>query len=371
MSSPVRTAAALIVKNEEFFLPGCLESLQSRVDQIVVVDTGSTDASTDIASNAGAVLLRHEWQQDFSAARNCGLEAVTCDWVLYIDADERLALPDGGVLGDYLDGSAIAATVRFRPKSGYTRYREPRLFRNDPRLRFEGRIHETIVPKLREISARDGLPIVNSRVELDHLGYDGDQSHKHARNLPLLEASVRNDPDRIYYWYHLAETLAAVGRQREALEACAQGLARAERGASEKQRAEASMIVHTQARLQIERGEDPLPSIAKGLACVPDDHGLSFLYAKALIDAERPVEALAIAQRLLAQDPDLLTDELLAFDRRIFRDKGCELAALACLRLGRRDEAGAYFEKAARLAPDIPAYRFKAAALLPPTAAGS
>lgn len=370
MSNPVSVAAALIVKDEEYFLPGCIESLQGRVDQIVIVDTGSTDGSVGIAAGAGALLLRHPWQQDFSAARNCGLDAVSCDWVLYIDADERLTLPGGGMLGDYIDEAAIAATVRFRPKSGYTRYREPRLFRNDPRLRFEGKIHETIVPKLREIGAKDGLPIVNSKVELDHLGYDGDQSHKHARNLPLLEASVRNDPDRIYYWYHLAETLAALGRQQEALEACARGLASAERDLSEKQRAEASMIVHTQARLQIERGEDPLPSIAKGLARMPDDHGLSFLHATALIDADRPIEALAIAKRLLALDPDRLTDELLAFDRRIFRDKACELAALACLRLGRRDEAAAYFADAAELAPDVLAYRLKATALSPPPVSG-
>jgi tetratricopeptide (TPR) repeat protein len=369
MSRPLTVAAALIVKNEESFLPGCLESLQGNVDQIVVVDTGSNDASIEIATKAGVVLLHHQWEQDFAAARNCGLEAVSCEWVLYIDADERLKLPDGGVLGDYLDASSIAANVRFRPKSGYTRYREPRLFRNDPRLRFVGRIHETITPILREISARDGLPIVHSRVELDHLGYDGDQSHKHTRNLPLLETSVRSDPDRVYYWYHLAETLAALGRKQEALDAAAQGLASAERDPTEKQRADASMIVHTVARLQMERGEDPLALIEKGLARVPNDYGLLFLYGKALIDADRPLEALETATRLLALDPDGLTDELLAFDRSIFREKGCELAALACLRLGRRHDAGAYFTEAARLAPDVLAYRVKAAAFSAPAAA--
>jgi hypothetical protein len=366
MSCARTVSAALIVKNEERFLPGCLESLQSRVDEIVIVDTGSDDASIDISTRAGVRLLHHKWENDFAAARNFGLDAVSCDWVLYIDADERLRLPDGGVVGDYLLPAAIACDVRFRPKTGYTRYREPRVFRNDPRLRFTGCIHETIVPILLEIGLREGLPIARSRVEIDHLGYDGDQSHKHARNLTLLETSVRAQPDRVYYWYHLAETLAALGRKQEALEAATEGLAVAERDPTDKQSADASMIVHALACLQMERGQDPLPLIEKGLARVPDDHGLKFLYGRALIAASRPLEALKIAAQLIELDPDQLTDGLLAFDRSIFREKACELAALACLRLRRRDEAGAYFAEAARLAPDILAYRVKAAAFQAP-----
>jgi tetratricopeptide (TPR) repeat protein len=363
VSGVITVAAALIVWNEERFLAGCLESLQGRVDEIIVVDTGSDDASIEIATKAWAVLLHHKWDQDFSAARNAGLDAVTCDWILYIDADERLRLPEGGVLADYLDASAIAANVRFQPKTGYTRYRQPRLFRNDPRLRFVGRIHETVTPILREISARNGLPIVQSRVEIDHLGYDGDQSHKHARNIPLLEASVRTHPDRVYYWCHLAETLAALGRTQEALDAAAEGLASAERDPTEKQRADASVIVQILARLNLERGEDPLPLIERGLARMPEDHGLTFLHGRALLDADRPLEALEVAARLRAVDPDHLTEELLAFDRGIFREKACELAAVACLRLGRRREAGAFFAQAAQMAPDNLAYRVKATAL--------
>ena len=360
--SRVTVSAALIVKNEEHFLPECLESLNRRVDEIVIVDTGSDDASVDIATRTGARLIHHEWQNDFAVARNVGLDAVSCDWVLYIDADERLSLPDGGVIADYLTPTAIACNVSFRPKTGYTRYRRPRLFRNDPRLRFVGCIHESIFPILHQISLSDGLPIVRSRVEIDHLGYDGDQSHKHARNLALLETSVHSHPDRVYCWYHLFETLTALGRKQEALEAANRGFAAVERDPTDKQSADASMIIHALACLQMEWGQDALPLIERGLARVPDDHGLRFLRGRALISAGRPKEALDIATQLVAIDPDSLTDELLAFDRTIFREKACELAALACLRLGRRDEAGAYFAHAARLAPDVLAYRVKAAA---------
>src|SRR5262245_26176839 len=102
MSYAPTVSAALIVKNEEHFLPGCLASLERCVDEVVVVDTGSSDASVDIATSAGARLFHHKWENDFAAARNVGLDAVSSDWVLYIDADERLRLPDGGVVADYL-----------------------------------------------------------------------------------------------------------------------------------------------------------------------------------------------------------------------------------------------------------------------------
>ena len=359
----VSVAASLIVRDEQRFLPGCFESLQGRVQEIIVVDTGSSDASPRIAADFGATLIHFPWANDFSAARNAGLDKISARWVLYIDADERLNLPDGGQVGDYVDAAAVANYVRFRPKTGYTRYREPRLFRQDPRVRFVGAIHETVVPSLREMSAREGLPIVPSRVEIDHLGYDGDQSHKHPRNLPLLERAVHAEPDRIYYWYHLAETLAALGRAEEALDVAARGIVAAERNDSEKQRADGSLIFQTMARLLRQRGEESLPLIERGLARMPEDYGLQFLRGLALIDAARPLEALEIAEGLRAIEPDDLDGGLLAFERAIFREKACELAALASLRLGRRDAASGWFAEAFRLAPDNGAYRLKAAAL--------
>jgi glycosyltransferase involved in cell wall biosynthesis len=336
MTVTLTVAAALIVRNEERYLSECLQLLRACVDEIVVVDTGSEDASIDIAVNAGAVVLHRKWDNNFAAARNAALDAVTCDWVLYIDADERLRLPRGGTVADYLIASAIAANVRLRPKTGYTRYREPRLFRNDRRLRFTGAIHETIVHTLGEISLRENLPIIQSDVEIDHLGYDEDQSEKHARNLPLLQASVRTTPHRIYYWYHLAETLAALGRTEEALEVAWEGLANAECGPAEKQKTGASVIIQIIARLELERGGNPLPLIERGLARLPDDYGLLFYYGRALLAASRPHEALEVAGRLLKVNPDQLTGGLLAFDREIFEDKARELAAIAVSQIARR-----------------------------------
>jgi glycosyltransferase involved in cell wall biosynthesis len=102
-------SAALIVRNEERYLEGCLASLAGQVDQIVVVDTGSTDNSTRIADDFSVKLLHWPWTGDFCAARNCALDAASGDWILYIDADVRLRLPTGVCLSSYLERKRAAA----------------------------------------------------------------------------------------------------------------------------------------------------------------------------------------------------------------------------------------------------------------------
>jgi glycosyltransferase involved in cell wall biosynthesis len=114
-------SAAMIVRNEARFLAGCLDSLAGLVDEIVVVDTGSTDHSPDIAAAHGARVHHHAWREDFSAARNEALDCAVGDWILYIDADERVRPYDRSRLEHELaDPSLCAMAVRFHPRTGYT-----------------------------------------------------------------------------------------------------------------------------------------------------------------------------------------------------------------------------------------------------------
>ena len=84
----------MIVKNEEVFLRGCLDSVKDFVDEIVIVDTGSEDATLQIAREAGAKIIETEWNDDFSAARNLSLSEANYEWILVLDADERIAKRD-------------------------------------------------------------------------------------------------------------------------------------------------------------------------------------------------------------------------------------------------------------------------------------
>lgn len=358
-------SATLIVRDEEGFLPDCLTALASLVDEVVVVDTGSRDSTRDIAVAAGAKTLDFPWIDDFAAARNAALEAASGDWILYIDADERLSGPPGLRLGEALaDPAAIGATVRFRPRIKATPYLETRLFRNDPRIRFVGAIHETILPSLDPLIAEGERRIVAAPFAIQHLGYEGDLTHKHRRNLPMLQTMVERWPERLYYWHDLAQALNGLGRPDEAIAVCRRGLTSAGSPESTPPDAIAALLAYTLALLLRDRGQDPLPAVAEGLRFYPGHWALRFIEARALIDARRFDAALAILDSLLAVDAATFCDPAVSYNERIFGVDALELKAVALLRSGRRGEAGRAFAAASALAPEELSYKVKAAALL-------
>jgi tetratricopeptide (TPR) repeat protein len=357
-------SATLIVRDEERFLGSCLTALAGAVDEIVVVDTGSRDGTRAIAVSAGAKTLDFPWIDDFAAARNFAIEAASGDWILYIDADERLSAPAGARLGDALaDPAAVAATLRFRPRLAATPYIETRLFRNDPRIRFVGAIHETVLPAL-DALVGEGRRVLATPFAIQHLGYEGDLTHKHRRNLPMLLTMVERWPERLYYWHDLAQALDRLGRRDDAIVACRRGLAAADARGTGAPDAIAALIAHTLAVLLRGRGEDTLPVVAEGLRHYPGHWALRFLEARALVDEARFDEALAIVESLLAVDAETFCDPAVSYDERIFGVDALELKAVALLRSGNRAAAGRAFAEASARAPDELSYKVKAAALL-------
>jgi glycosyltransferase involved in cell wall biosynthesis len=353
--------AALIVRNEEAFLEGCLLSLAGHVDEIVIVDTGSADRTVAIAESFGALVLHQPWRDDFATPRNLGLDAATCDWILYIDADERLSVPDGARLDDGLrQPGIVAARVRFVPRSNATAHRELRLFRNDPRIRFESAIHETVVPSVDALVAGGGR-VVHSPAAITHLGYEGDLTRKYRRNIPMLRAAVAAEPERLYFWHDLGESLAGLGDDAGAIEAFGNGLAMARRKARPND--VASLLAFGLARLMRAAGNDSMAVVEEGLAFYPGQRALLFLKARILADRGDNEAALAIADRLRFADGPGFEDATLSYDVRIFGAFAHDLAGIVLLRMGKREEAAAAFTLAAAAAPDEPSYRIKAAAI--------
>jgi glycosyltransferase involved in cell wall biosynthesis len=136
--------ACLIVKNEASNLSACLQSIQGFVDQIVVVDTGSTDQTLAIAASFTDFVFEHPWNDDFSAARNFALEHATGDWVLHVDADERW-MPQG--IAQLLE--KLATVDADGPQVIFCSYVQQQervlkrtLHRHHQGLYFEGRVHE-------------------------------------------------------------------------------------------------------------------------------------------------------------------------------------------------------------------------------------
>ena len=294
-------SAVLIVRDEAPTLEDCLGSLRNVADEIVVVDTGSSDDTREIAARHGARVFEFPWAEDFAAARNEALRHATGRFVLYIDADERVhpvAPADRAAL--LADDSVVAYKVRFRPRTGFTRYREYRIFRNDPRIRFRGVMHETVVPDIHAVAARDGLRIADCSVTIDHLGYDGDQARKHRRDVPLLRARLERDPEHVYSWTHLGRALASLGDADGARAAWIRGIEAVRR----QSKADPSDSLPYTALIQSElrRGVDPADLLDEANARFPGNHVVAWAHGRALMAQGRFAEAIPVFERLTAVD---------------------------------------------------------------------
>ncbi len=345
-------SAAMIVRDEERFLAGCLASLRGIADEVVVVDTGSSDRSREIAREHGAKLDLFPWQGDFAAARNRALDLATGAWILYIDADERARCADRSALEALLgDPRLAAATVLFRPITGFTRFREHRLFHNDPRLRFRGVIHESHLPALREVLASDHLRIGESNLELEHLGYEGDISHKHPRNLPLLEARLASEPDHVYSWYHLGMTLAGLGRGDEAEAAWRKGIA-VVRSRQVATNVDCLPFVALLTFLEMSGASD-VQILDEAWELFPGVPEVVWLRAKALVRDERYSEAASILEPLAAVDAETYLDAGLSHDERLFRLWSQDALGLCYFKLGRYAESARHYAAAEAADPTI------------------
>lgn len=358
-------SACLIARNEEDFLPGCLRSLTRKVDEIVIVDTGSTDRTVDIAIKAGAKVLHHSWDDNFSVPRNMGLEAASGDWILYIDADERLTTPAKRSIGASIAGAdASAARLLLQPRIGYTCYSELRLFRNDPRIRFEGIIHERITESLRRVCRHDGTIVASAHhLRLEHIGYEGDQSHKHARNEPILRKALKQDPDRVYCWFHLAVTSRALGEFAEMERCLEQAVQRAVRSGSEEELSVASSCCQIRSEIAMDAGDarQARSHAEKGLEFCPENLPLIWIKGRALLDLERPRETIDTVLPLTEIDPDRIVHQTLSFDKGLFRRDAHALLGSAHFELGEYRRAAQFFDRAEQEGGDAVECRAKAA----------
>ncbi|WP_038900945.1 glycosyltransferase [Dickeya dadantii] len=205
-------SVCMIIKNEARHLAGTLASIAAHFDDIVIVDTGSTDDSRAIASQFTTNIHDFEWVADFSAARNASLNYARHDWVLVIDADEEI---------ESIDIDALYALIKTHPQAigrverinyldegtDTTTVRESinRLFRKDC-YHYSGIIHEQVTP--RENSASP-VPAFIAPIRLNHVGYKKEilqETDKVARNITLLKQALEMQPDDPYLLFQLGKS---------------------------------------------------------------------------------------------------------------------------------------------------------------------
>jgi len=360
---PPLLAAAIIVKNEADHLRRCLKSVSRLCDVVVVVDTGSTDDTIAVALAHGAAVLHREWDGDFSAARNLGLDHIDAQWILYIDADEEVQPCDVEAVRTTLaaaDGTA-AFVVRFAVHVGWTPYWEYRVWRHRPDVRFRNRIHETMLPDLRRIIADEGQRVERLNIEMQHYGYEGDQTAKHHRNLPLLEEQVRITPERVYLWNHLGRCHGALGDATNAEAAYRQGIEVVRRHGGLPEPVDI-LVYGSLALFLLAQGRDASDIIVEGLALDPEHYTLQLASAQQHIRSGNAPLATEILHGLIAVGERNIDHPVLAYNRALFTDVPWRLLGECLFDCEQYADSAVAFERAAEYGAESLEMRTKAAA---------
>lgn len=211
----------MITRNEGHRLTRCLSSVKNYVDEIVLVDTGSSDQTVALARQWGAQVSHYSWDDDFSKARNQSLELATGDWILFMDGDEELLPGSGEILHKIIKQNEYEAffvqVINTTETNGCLTLPSIRLFRNRNCYRFQGRIHEQIIPSIIEHSKQTSIG--QSEVEILHHGYNANEANivaKTRRNLKILESYPDEHKDSFYY-YNLGSEYLRAGQREKAL----------------------------------------------------------------------------------------------------------------------------------------------------------
>jgi tetratricopeptide (TPR) repeat protein len=221
-STGVILSLCMIVKNEADQMGDCLALIRSVVDEIIVVDTGSTDGTREMAREMGAQVFDYNWSNDFSAARNESIRRATGHYILWLDADDRMDPKEINKLREMKAGLPLDRLKAYyllvesaSPLDGESSFYQLRLFPNKPGVCFEGRVHEQVNFSLQRL----GIPLENAAIRIRHTGYEDLSAikGKYERNWSIQQAELAENPDSVIFHFYAARTLAGMNRHQEAI----------------------------------------------------------------------------------------------------------------------------------------------------------
>ncbi|MCH4199083.1 glycosyltransferase family 2 protein, partial [Clostridium tyrobutyricum] len=210
----MKLSICMMVKNEEKNLHRCLESLKPILEQIdselVIVDTGSSDNTVEIARQYTDKVYFHKWNNDFSSMRNITIGYAKGEWILIIDADEKIEDTSEIILflnsiyaNKYKSVDVNIKNITNIEDNRYGIISSPRMFLNDGTFRYEGRIHNIPIYK---------KPTVVLNITFLHYGYIETDTKlmkkKFLRTSSILIEEIKKDPKNIYYNYQIAVSYA-------------------------------------------------------------------------------------------------------------------------------------------------------------------
>lgn len=298
-----KLSLCMIVRDNERTIDACLASIAPCVDELIVVDTGSLDRTPEIALTYGAKLYHFPWCDDFAAARNESLKYATGEWIFWMDSDDVIPEDCGRKLRALVDGKHPANCLGYvmqvhcpgQNPTDVTVVDHVKLFRNQPELRFEFRIHEQILPAIR----RAGGEVAFTDVYVVHAGSDRShegQAHKLERDFKLLQLELADRPDHPFVLFNLGMTHADCGQHAEAIRSLERCLAVSAPAESHVRKAYALLV---SSLMQSGRHVDAEGICARGRELFADDKELLFRQAMLEHHGGRLEEAAAAYRQLL------------------------------------------------------------------------
>jgi GT2 family glycosyltransferase/tetratricopeptide (TPR) repeat protein len=305
-----RLSLCMIVRDSARTLRACLESVKPWVDEMVIVDTGSSDDTPRIAAELNARVYQFKWCDSFSAARNESLKLASGDWIFWMDSDDTIDAANGQKLRDLLNrdhpSTVLGYVLQVRcpigtvrgPYDTQTVVDHIKVFRNLPQIRFSGRIHEQVLPAIRKI----GGEVEWTDIHVVHSGSDTTvegKRRKHARDLRLLELEIKDEPDSTFTLFNLGMTLLDMGCAADAINSLCRSLQLAIPGESHIRKLYALLA---QAYSELKRPNTAFKTCLQGLALHPLDPELTFRRAVLeqalgrLGDAEASLRSIVEAQ---------------------------------------------------------------------------
>lgn len=227
----MKLSQCMIVKNEEENIRQALSWARNAAFEQIVVDTGSTDRTAEIAKEMGAKVYRFKWCDDFSAAKNYAIDQASGDWIAFLDADEYLSEEDVEKLMKTLEQIEKMKGIE-RPhfiRCSWVQLEEDgkpfsvsvqdRIFRNIPEIRYHGKIHEQI-----RLSGGEDMVCWDEqkRLSIFHTGYAASVMRtrgKWQRNIELLKTEIRENPEDYSAWSYLGDAFAGMNKVQEAKKA--------------------------------------------------------------------------------------------------------------------------------------------------------
>jgi glycosyltransferase involved in cell wall biosynthesis len=200
----MKVSACIMAKNEQEMLPRCLESIKDWVDEIILVDTGSTDKTVEIAKEYGAKVYHHEWQNDFSLHRNQTIKYATGDWIFIIDCDEEVVSDMASFKKRLtrIPPQVSGLTVTVSEISGgepTTSWLGVRFFRKTSGVHYKNAVHNKAV--------YDG-GCAATNIQMNHYGYSlspEKMEKKRNRTEELLIQRLQDNPDDVIVYYYLTQ----------------------------------------------------------------------------------------------------------------------------------------------------------------------